>query len=262
MKVLIFVLALSISVNSVQAGFLDDLKQKARPFLVKILGMVQTNKILGQDPNDIKLPGIPEVVGKATEATQDREEKKVEISEEDKKRYNYVFVLEVFEAARKAKPNDNDIARWVNVMDQGGSREGVYRAMVLDTLYAGLENYDSPVTDEVMDFTIDFYGRYLNKSVTKEKLDGVNFYYLKRVTTERILELTDTFISKNEEDLYRWYAVISGELAQRYSQVFKLGIRKDERKVRHFFWAKDVPRQYIKSELIIKVHKIYNHMMP
>ena len=261
MKTLIITIVLSFTSVSAQASFLDDLKQKARPFLVKILGQERTDKLLGKAPEEITLPEIPEVERLATKVTKDLPEKKVNLSHEDRSRYNYVFIKEVIEATRQVQANDNDVAQWLNVMEQGGSREGVYRAMVLDNLYAGLENYQSPVREEVINFTINFYRRYLNKNATVEKLQGVNFYYLKRITTELVLELVDAFVAKNEEDLYRWYAVVSGELAQEHGVAFNLKLRKNDDKKRHFHWAKEVPRQYIKSELIIKIHKIYNKLM-
>ena len=42
------------------------------------------------------------------------------------------------QAVQQRKLEDAEAGNWMNVLSQGGSREGVYRAMILGDDYAGL----------------------------------------------------------------------------------------------------------------------------
>jgi len=81
-----------------------------------------------------------------------------------------------------------------------------------------------------------------------------------RITTERCLEIIDQYIDSNKDDLYSWYAVFSGELANKYPAVWKNKLRKTTKMTHHKKWAATVPDQHIKSEVIIKVHKVFNSL--
>ena len=60
------------------------------------------------------------------------------------------------------------------------------------------------------------------------------------------------------EDLYQWYSVFSSELAKDYDMLLKAPVRKDPRLEFHLKWAESMPVQHIKSEFIIKLHKVMN----
>lgn len=148
----------------------------------------------------------------------------------------------------------------MNVLHQGGTREGVYRALVLDSTYAGLENYPNPLNDGLIDFAVEYYTTYVGRTIKKESLEKINFYTLKRLATERTLEVVDE-LGKNKDHLQRWYAVFSGDLAKRFPEIWQNKIRKDTNKKFHLSWAKQAPSQHLKSEVIIKLHKAFNYLM-
>ena len=45
----------------------------------------------------------------------------------------------------------NEDKRWLNVMSQGGTREGVYRGIVLEDRYLRLERKSFPINPKVLD---------------------------------------------------------------------------------------------------------------
>ena len=97
-----------------------------------------------------------------------------------------------------------------------GTREGVYRALVLDRDYAAKEGMEFPLNESSINFAIQFFSRFLNRALTKEQLEKSNFYTLKRVCVERVLEILESYILNNRDHLYDWYAVFSSEMAKKY----------------------------------------------
>jgi hypothetical protein len=165
---------------------------------------------------------------------------------------------ELFQVTRKTEASDEDLASWLNTLDQGGSREGVYQALVLDEVYAGLENEATPSSNKLLDFGLKFSQRYLNQTFNKESLAQLNLYSIKRILTEKSLDLMEYYEVHNLENLYQWYAVFSFELAKEYSPLLKTPLRQDQRFEYHYQWAKNMPIQHIKSEFIIKLHAVMN----
>jgi hypothetical protein len=240
--------------TSVHASF----SEKIRPYVEEYLGMDIAVQIFGEKEETIKLPKIPEVNKDARNVRPELKVTKSKISKEKLEKSNLSFVFEIYKATRQTKPNDDEVSRWMNVMSQGGSREGVYRALVLDNTYAGRENYDSPVTDGTIRFVQDYLSEFLEKSIKKESLEKINFYTLKRVITEQTLEILDELTYKDIEDFYSWYAVFSAEMAKKYPNKFENKIRKSTSRERHMKWAKFVPVQHVKSEIMIKLHTLFN----
>ncbi len=255
-KILIF---LFIS-TSAQAGFVEDFKETIRPHLVKILGFEKTNDLLGKDPSQITMPNIPKVVKDAKSISEFGKgpKNKVTYKKDQERRFNYNFVKELFTATRKVKAGDNDLAKWMNVLQQNGSREGVYRALVLDGTYLSLENYEFPMEDKTIDFTTSYIEKYLNKTISESVLKKANFYTVKRDITEKTLEVIDEFLKREGDDIYDWYALFSSEMAKRYPKAMTNDTRKETDPQKHKLWAKSVPDQYLKSEVIIKLHSVFN----
>lgn len=243
-----------------QAGLLDDLKVKARPFLVKLLGKDKANQILGPGPNTITIPKIPKVNkdAKSIEGYGAEARVKVDYPKDKLNQYNYSFVKDIFMAVRRYKAENQDISKWMNVLGQNGSREGVYRALVLDGAYLGLENHDFPMGSLTVTFTNDYLTRYLNKSINPEKLKRANFFTVKRDVTEKTLEIVDELFKLKGDEIYNWYAVFSSEMAKSYPKAMDNKVRKATGAAFHKKWAKSVPDQYLKSEIIIKLHKVFN----
>lgn len=256
-KLVLFIFLFSPSAH---AGIVDDIKVFIRPHLVKIIGQEQTDSILGQDPNKIVLPAIPKVEkdAKSIKSYGGGPKNNIEFKKAQLNRYNYIFVQEVFEATRRSTASANDIAKWMNVLSQNGSREGVYRALVLDNTYAGLENFNQTLNPSTVDFTMYYLGKFLNKSIEKDSLEKANFYTVKREITERTLEIIDTFFAMSGDEVYNWYALFSADVAKNYPKAMNNSTRKEVSPEKHKAWAKSVPDQFIKSEVIIKLHNIFN----
>jgi hypothetical protein len=138
------------------------------------------------------------------------------------------------------------------------SREGVYQALVLDEVYASLENKEEKSNERLLDFTLKSSQRFLNQTFKKESISSLNLYSIKRIMTEKSLDLLEHYEVKNLDDLYQWYAIFSFELAKDYGPLLKTPLRQDQRFEYHLHWAKNMPIQHIKSEFIIKLHSVMN----
>lgn len=260
MKNFFLIISFLFVTNSAQAGLVDDIKIFLRPKLVKIIGVDKTNELLGTDPSAIAMPTIPKIEKNAKDSSGFGKGPKNDIKFEKDQiaRFNYVFIKEVFEATRKSPATEGDLSKWMNVLSQNGSREGVYRALVLDSVYLGLENYDTFLNESSIDFTLDYLSRYLDKTVSRKALTKANFYTVKRDLTERSLEVIDVFLTSEGDEVYNWYALFSARLAKDYPEAMNNKTRKDTDPARHKLWAKSVPDQFIKSEIIIKLHRVFN----
>jgi len=241
------------------AGLADKLVGM-RPTVEKFLGTDIANKIWGAKDN-VVLPTIPKIVNDTTSTdvySKKKDPKANLFTGEKKEGYDYSFVSEVVQATREVKANRNEIAKWMGTLSQGATREGVYRALVLDSYYARLENYSDPLSPSAQKFAITFMKKFIGKDVTADKIKDLNVYTIKRIMTERALDIIDIFLSKNEEDLYSWYGVLSRDLAE--FKIWKSKIRGNNKATLHKRWAKKMPVQFIKSEVIIKIHKLMNKL--
>ncbi len=242
-------------------------KTKARSFVTSIAGESWGVKLFGSIPvppePEIKLPVIPKIEKKATDVNNYTKQKKDatefdKLPNEKKRQFDIKFLQELFQVTRRTEATDEELASWLNTLDQGGSREGVYQALVLDEVYAGLENETTPSSGKLLDFSLKFSQRYLNQTFKKESLGQLNLYSIKRILTEKSLDVMEYYEVHNLEDLYQWYAVFSSELAKEYSPLLKTSLRQDQRFEYHYQWAKNMPIQHIKSEFIIKLHSVMN----
>ncbi len=235
--------------------------------LTRVMGEKWADKLLGTsevvETATFRLPQIPQGIKKTTDlATYS---KKIKGSTEfdnlptDKKRlFNYKFLEEIFLVTRKTEPKDEDLSNWLNTLEQGGSREGIYQALVLDEIYSGLENMDEKPSRPLLDFSLNFSQKFLNQTFQADSLSRLNLYSLKRIFTEKGLDLMDYYEAKDLDALYRWYAIFSADLAQKFAPILKSQIRKETSPEIHYEWAKGMPIQHIKSEFIIKMHLVMN----
>lgn len=264
----IFVLALSIHIlyaqeqNAVQE---KSFVEKMRPTLMKVLGEEWTVKLIGADktiPKDeVPMPAIPKIADDAKSTdVYNKKQDKIVLKPEIEQKFTYAYVREVYEAVRQEKPNDDEIAKAMNVLTQGGTREGYYRSLVLDSVYGGMENWDKPVKSNTADFAVAFYGKYFGKKVAKKSFEGMSIYTLKRLVAEKALEVADAF-GDDRDGLERWYANMSSELATKFPQIWSNPMRKKTSALEHKAWAAHVPKQHIQSEIIIKIHSALNSMI-
>lgn len=242
-------------------------KTKGRELVSSIVGGSWGDKLFGPAPKVIvpeaKLPEIPLQVKKSTDVGNYTKLKKDpteydRLPNERKRQFDYKFLQELFVVTRKSEARDEDLSIWLNTLDQGGSREGIYQALVLDEVYAALEEMEEKPTDKLLEFSLKFSQRFFNQTFKKESLSPLNLYSLKRILTEKGLDLMEYYEVHNLENLYKWYAVFSAELAKDYAPLLKTPIRQDPNVEYHLQWAKSMPIQHIKSEFIIKLHTVMN----
>lgn len=242
-------------------------KTKGRDLVASILGLTWGTKLFGPEPMapvpDIKLPEIPKQVKKNTDIGNYTKLKKDpteydRLPLERKRQFDYKFIKELFMVTRKAEAKDEDLSNWLNVLDQQGSREGIYQALTLDEVYAALENMEEKPTPRLVEFSLNFSQRFFNQTFKPEALNQLNLYSLKRILSEKGLDLMEYYEVNNLEDLYLWYAVFSSELATAYAPLLKTDIRQNTRLEYHLEWARSMPVQHIKSEFIIKLHSVMN----
>lgn len=259
---LVIFFTIPLSVSDARASMIDDVKASLRPALTKFFSAELATKILGKDPNQIELPEIPKIKNnnKSVEGLHVKPKVVSKYKAEQLERFNYIFVKEIVKAVRQVDASAEDISRWMNVLNQGGSREGVYSALVLDNTYMGLQNLDRLISESGLNFTVEYLPKYLNKSVKKENLAKVNFFVVKREVAERTLQVVDALFARPGDDIYQWYAVFSSEMAKRFPEIMDNDVRKVTDPQAHLAWAKSVPDQFVKSEILIKLHRAYNYL--
>jgi hypothetical protein len=248
--VILFVILFSSQLYASEISIIEKLKV----FITSLIG--------DEAKQQVVLPVIP-TVGARDRASLGYEQSKknnISFSENDTKKYNYSFIKELFKSVRQKEIGENELFKWLNVLSQSGSREGIYRALVLDQTYLGLENYDFAVNEQVVDYSIKYMNSYLGQDFDKDKLMALNFYTIKRNLIEKTLEIVDILFKRPTDDIYDWYAVFSADVARHFPDLWKNSMRKKSKEHDHKAWAKKVPDQYIKSEIIIKMHRIFNHL--
>lgn len=267
MKKLIVILSLMLSFQVIAQEPLEPAwKTRIRNLVTKIAGESWGNKLLGLAPvpvPEVTMPEIPKLVKKNTDV--ESYSKKVKdpteydkLPEERKRQFDYQFVKELFLVTRKTEARDEDLSNWLNTLEQGGSREGIYQALVLDEVYTALENMNEKSTDRLMDYSLKFSQKFLNQTFTTDSFGQLNLYSLKRVFTEKSLDLMEYYETKDLDLLYRWYAIFSADMAREYQPLLKSTVRSNPDAKYHYEWAKGMPIQHIKSEFIIKLHSVMN----
>lgn len=266
MKILIIAISLfSFSIYA-QVDVEPSWKSKARDLISKVAGSSWSDKILGPKPiiePEIKMPIIPKDFKTTTDVNSytrvTKEPTEFDRLPADRKRqFDYKFLEELFYVTRKTEAKDEDLSNWLNTLDQGGSREGIYQALVLDDVYAALENIEEKPSSRLVDFTVTFSQKFLDQKFKPESLDQFNVFTLKRIVTEKALDLLEYYEGRDLEAIHNWYAIFSHDLASSYGPLLKSPIRSEPSMRFHQEWAKGMPIQHIKSEIIIKIHMVMN----
>ena len=243
-------------------------KGMVRPYIVKYISADLAVKLLGEAPQPeevITLPEIPKTVQNNTDLKSFDRIKKEEteydrLPPEKKRQYDYNFIQEIYVVTRKTPPRDEDFSKWLNSLEQGGSREGLYQALVLDEVYTSLEGIEEKSNDTLIKFSIDFSQKFLNQTFSPEAVKDLNVYSLKRILSEKALDILGHYETTNLDDIYRWYAVFSAELAKGQPNAFTNPLRSNTDVEFHYKWAQEMPIQHIKSEVLIKLHTVMNRL--
>ncbi len=268
MKKLIVILSLLLSFNALAQEVTEpSWKIKIRSLMTKVAGAEWSNKLLGDVPvppePEVLLPEIPQVIKKSTDVGSYARQPKGptefdKLPLERRRQFDYKFIEELFLVTRKTDAKDEDLSNWLNTLDQGGSREGIYQALVLDEVYNGLESIGGQPTKKLLDFCLKFSQKYLKQTFKADSLKQLNLYSLKRIFTEKGMDLLDYYEVKDLDALYRWYALVSADMAKDYSPLLQSEIRKNPSAKYHYAWAQSMPIQHVKSEFIIKMHAVMN----
>lgn len=241
----------------------SSIKEMFRPFITSIVGAEKAVMLIGEDPSanlsEYQMPQIP-VVDRSSTSTKvyDRPKDQIKIDPSVEAKFNYAYINEVFDVTRKQKPNEDEIAKMMNILSQGGTRTGIYRSLVLDSTYGGMENWDVAVKSKTADYALDFYKKFLGRDIKKKSFEGMNIYTLKRLMTENALEVLDAF--EKREDAESWYGLFSQKMAKEFPSQWKNDVRKNTSAIAHKDWASKVPLEHMKSEVIIKLHTALNTM--
>ncbi len=264
----IVLLVLSAEVLA-QAVIEPSWKTTLRGLITRIAGVEWSNRLLGAvavpEDSPIAMPEIPNNFKKSTDVESYSKKQKDptefdRLPAERKRQFDYKFIEELFQVTRKAEAKDEDLSNWLNTLDQGGSREGIYQALVLDDVYAGLESIQEKPSQRLLNFTLKFSQKFLNQTFTPDVLNQLNLYSLKRILTEKSLDLFEYYETKDPDAFYRWYANFSSDLAAEYEPILKSEIRGEPSKKYHYEWARSMPDQHVKSEFIIKIHMVMNSL--
>jgi hypothetical protein len=261
MRILFLIVLVGFSLSA-----MANWQDKLNGFINKVKAKVQ-----GQETVSVETrtpPPMPVINSVKKSATDEKaflnleneidKKRKFQLAGPDKEKFDYLYVNEVYKVTRKSIPKDEEVSQWYNVLSQGGTREGVYRALVLDGGYNSLESYPEPATNDLINFVLSFSGKFLKKGFTKESLGKVNLYTIKRIIVDNTLDIMDSMLAK-PEDLVVWYSHFSSEVAKDYPAIWGNNkVRKFEDYFAHEKWASEVPVQLIKSEVIIKLHMIMN----
>lgn len=268
MKKLIVILSLLLSFSALaQQASEPAWRVKLRSLITQVAGSDWSNKLLGDLPAlpqpEVTLPEIPQVIKKSTDIESYRRKTKGptefdKLPLERRRQFDFKFIEELFLVTRKTDAKEEDLSNWLNTLDQGGSREGIYQALVLDEVYNGLESIEGKPTKKLLDFCLKFSQTYLKQTFKADSLKQLNLYSLKRIFTDKGMDILDYYEVKDLDALYQWYALVSAEMARHYSPFLQSEIRKNDSAKFHFSWAQNMPIQHVKSEFIIKMHVIMN----
>jgi len=214
---------------------------------------------LSKSGPSIVVPELPNIKANSKQMMSEvRKKNNVKYSQVDANNYNYSYVHEIYNLVHKKKASKSFVSKWMNVLAQGGSREGVYRSLVLDRNYLALANYKNTLNEKTADFTQMFMQKFLGRTLAKEKILETNIYNISRAVTEKSLEIIDVLLNRPNDDIYDWYAVFSTDIAKSFPNLWNSKVRASTSLTAQKAWAKSVPDDYIKSEVIIKLNKVLN----
>lgn len=256
----IIICLLSLNAN---AFSFDDISNKIADFLGSFLDKKKTSIVVDQ----IEMPKIPQVNTSATSTdtykktgvifSQGKKFKNLSINK--KRQYQLSFLKELFKCTKGDPVSESTLVDYLNILEQGGSREGIFRAIVLDSRYSQLESYPPEISEKLYEYIINLSSKFLNKNYTKDQLIRFNKYTLKRIFIEKLLGILDTYAFKTQpESIYAWYAHLSAQVS--HYKIWNNKTRQNTSLKYHLNWAKNVPFEHIKSEVIIKVSSVIDYL--
>ena len=254
-----YILILLVTVSSAQAFEFKEFLNRTKDRVNTLLGKEEKKEEV------LELPEIPKIkqnvldvgVYNKVGVVHAQGSKFTSLSNEAKRKYQISFLQDLYEATLQEQITHEELAKFLNVLEQGGTREGIYRSLVLGQEYSAKESSSSLTSENLANTILEFATVYLALKFDKEQIKKLSRYTVKRVMAEKCLEVMDSFPTDGK-DLYQWYAVMSVDFAQKYSQFFTNKSRLSTNLEYHKKWASSVPFQHIKSEVVVKLHRIVN----
>ena len=230
-----------------------------------------TEKFLSASQEEVALPTLPDLDdGDPKDVSQLQDDAShgpiAERKEwtDTERNYQYYFLREIFTQLRQQELEVEDAQKWMNVLEQGGSRQGIIRALILDEYYYKLQMQQVPNTEATIKFAQDYAEKFLGVSYSAEDLAQVDFFTLQKELIEKTLRLLDLLLSGEnptaKNNFASWYGVFSAQVAKDYPELFTDPVRGQKGQSIHRQWALDNEASYVYSEVIIKLCKILNQL--
>lgn len=232
----------------------------------------EINRLMGNEDesraDEFPMPALPAILQDALSTDVYKKEGEIytqgkdfqKLSNEQKRKYRVAFLSELYKVVRGAEIRTAELSTGVNILEQGGTREGIYRSLVLGNEYRTLETYEESPSEDLLVWSLAYAKKFLGLSFQKDQVAKLNLWGIKRVLVGKTLDLMDSFPSDGK-DLYQWYAHLSVTLSKQKKIEWKNKVRKNQNLKYHFLWAQKVPLQQIKSEVIIKLNRVFNSLM-
>ncbi|MBP5295880.1 MAG: hypothetical protein J6Y94_00940, partial [Bacteriovoracaceae bacterium] len=159
MKVLLAILilaALGLGYLKLNPTWWPQHQDQILPYLEKIPGM---HALFEKERDQVQLPELPTLADgdpKDTSQVADDPAQGPLVAApnltDTERDYNYYFLREAFQQLRQQELSIEDAQKWMNVLDQGGSRRGIIRGLILDDYYYQLQTKQIPLVAATIDF--------------------------------------------------------------------------------------------------------------
>ncbi len=184
------------------------------------------------------------------------------LSAKEKQQFNNWIVREMYEQiyGRKAKSAE-ELYNWSNVLNQGGSLEGVYHGMILSKEYAELEHGKASIaavrffSEEFSQLETGKPSPALAEKVARKAME-YSLFSLKRQLGELLLDE----IQKKKDDrpaLAKFYGNLTARWAEK-GVAFGLADRNRADPDFHAEWARKNSIGMIEWEVLNRMHRIFN----
>jgi hypothetical protein len=204
------------------------------------------------------IPSIPKIDEiKPTDTSgygKKREDEKIE--DEGKRRtLDYQHVKELINVVYERTVSETELIAYLNTLDQGGTREGVYSSLVLNNEYYKLEGKEMWASEKAQEFALFILEKFCDLEINFKK--EVNKYYLKRLVIDKVMNVFE-LLPTAQAKVY--FNILSVDLNRFYPGVLKKKHRSSDNYKLHEMWSSKVPFPFLKSELVVKLHIILNSL--
>ena len=181
-------------------------------------------------------------------------------------RVNAAFLKEVHLVVLERTVTQEEFARWLNVLDQGGSYEGIYNGLANGDEYRAKEKGVAPPQ------ALRLYAQTMTElTITKETegdrkkmladfaQKGVNksLYTLKREVAQEALKAADG-VREYKEKFATWYGRFAA-VTNKLGVDFGAPDRNSADELVHYRWALVHGEDPVKWEMLNRIHRLFNN---